>query len=980
MDLAEDSIRFLISKKIAQLLKLVNHLSSQIADQKYAIEQYNKNFESEIGSLAQQIQNRIDESANGVMNSETIEETKKVYEPKYKNLLDINEADTVDFQSQLTEVEVSVKHQCKIAMDEINKITEMLNSQLNNFEHSFQSNKSDLDKRISRANNRHEQEIQAVEIESQNQLKSIEQQTGRKLDDLDRDFNRSLNDLKQKFGGIITSSTNSLPLKDPMIKNQVDIIDIKEIISSKKTEVEFFISNTSAILKETKKKSALLAKHYMNMGKSHQEELNKIKSQIESEEIQNQNTSQCIQDETKTRLEDYQKKIEELQLQLQKNKEEHSIIMNDERKSLQKQAKSWNVDEQSFQNNLKAELGNVINNHKFVEENIIKKISCIEQNIKDLGINIEKTQKELIQSKKDAQSEESLLSTQLTGVFSNSEMEFEKKEEEIRKKINEEIEKAKNSQEILNAKQQVKVLELEKQKLLDEYSKESEEKIDYTELDDTLSQLKKDLEEDMKQIKEDEEVFIKALKDQHNNEKNARIRERNHRIESSLDEIRSEYDSNEKIKEELDKYYKEQLRSLEAELNDTPEEEIKLSEKDFDDDEITSVFSEKEKHLAKVTIEKQELIAEWLRQQKEEEDRYLRHLAQIDLLQIDDGDEDKDKFRNEFSIRIHNLNQKIHDLENELAEAQTKQIPQPSSVESVFDKEEQDLRKEYNILKAKCDKALEKALANRDAAWADVKQKMKIIQDKIKKISNAAKRQAKKTEAKISDASEEANEEFESIKNKTKRSLAKMRNDHKHEVHKLNRAHGKAASELNDAINAINDEIIDFDDNPIPNPKKNQYQLEEKIKRNDANFLQEIEMLKAENRCRVVDLEKKISSIKAKMDKYINAITNNEPRDQDNLKIQLLEEQLKIKTQHVLDITNDLKEYKSKLVQQEGVYNSHFGATPQIAVLRPKTAKSCGLSSNRRNKNQRPYSAMTKVRNLSSYMKVRPHNNEYLDQ
>jgi hypothetical protein len=87
-------------------------------------------------------------------------------------------------------------------------------------------------------------------------------------------------------------------------------------------------------------------------------------------------------------------------------------------------------------------------------------------------------------------------------------------------------------------------------------------------------------------------------------------------------------------------------------------------------------------------------------------------------------------------------------------------------------------------------------------------------------------------------------------------------------------------------------------------------------------------------------------------------------RPEDLDVIARLEMTLAMKTNHLMELVGDIDRYKKQIVAQEGVYNSMFGASPAVALLRPQTSLPGGVR--RHQKPQRPQTASPVLRSLST--------------
>jgi hypothetical protein len=111
------------------------------------------------------------------------------------------------------------------------------------------------------------------------------------------------------------------------------------------------------------------------------------------------------------------------------------------------------------------------------------------------------------------------------------------------------------------------------------------------------------------------------------------------------------------------------------------------------------------------------------------------------------------------------------------------------------------------------------------------------------------------------------------------------------------------------------------------------------------------------------ELEERVRALKERFAMVQMDCEENSSRSEDIDLIERLEKTLELKTTHLRELTHDIQEYKRQIVSQEDVYNMRFGATPNVAVLRPQTAQvGRGRTKTSKSQIQRPFSAATGTR------------------
>ena len=173
-------------------------------------------------------------------------------------------------------------------------------------------------------------------------------------------------------------------------------------------------------------------------------------------------------------------------------------------------------------------------------------------------------------------------------------------------------------------------------------------------------------------------------------------------------------------------------------------------------------------------------------------------------------------------------------------------------------------------------------------------------------------------------------------------------------------------SEIEKFTNESNQQETEF--------KKN---FENDVQSKESNINQELEHLHAENDKKAQELDDQYDQILQKIEQFKLDIINQKSRDEELLIIERLELQLSIKDQHIKDLNDDISDCKKKIIQQEDVYNSHFGMQPSVAVFRPTTAVvPIPINLRLKQQQQRPGSAAVKVRPMSKFLKNKTKKND----
>jgi len=240
----DDSLLFLVSKKLSQLIKLITHLDFTIAEE---IE-----HENYMGMLVSQELWSIRTKACGIYNnlSETVsnlrtnaDNTNKILLHKQSSDLRNNfESSIVSIQSEMTEFEAMIKRRIRNMKVGLLNITSMIDEQSRNLGRVFDNNIQDMCNNRSKKYEDHLKDVAEVEIQLGDKMQALQEQTQIQFHELDNEFAKTLAGLKQSFKkiGSVNLFENQFTHFQVPVKN-VDIVrmekDIEKIVSSIKISI-----------------------------------------------------------------------------------------------------------------------------------------------------------------------------------------------------------------------------------------------------------------------------------------------------------------------------------------------------------------------------------------------------------------------------------------------------------------------------------------------------------------------------------------------------------------------------------------------------------------------------------------------------------------------------------------------------------------------------------------------------------------------
>lgn len=985
--LDEDSIRFLVCKKIAQLVKLINHLNTQIADTQNEVDCTTAQFEKAINLLLKNHINSLND-ANDLL-KQIGEESENSYKTKYKEKYDQiyseYEKILVSCQSDLTELTISISHDLSKITSYINSVDSDLETYLKQLDQIIEHSKSQYTGQIEKINKSYKEEILLLDDESKEKLNILQEQTSKKLDMLDRDFNRSLNDLKAKFGQINSSNSIKIENEENFKKIQNDHNELKKNITATKDEAAFFISNTKAVLREQINKKKKISEELKRMIENQNNELKEAKDSIElnlkniNEEYEKaKNDFENRQKEMTENLEDLQKKFLNLtKSDLEEIQEQQLLFRLSSRKSSESMTTMLNDIAQQIQ-----EKKELIDKNKNSKENLFNQLNKDTQNLLN---QIQEKNEELSKIKEVHESERLILSKSQKSAIDDLKSIHQKEIEKLREKINKKFENTEINKKIEENRNIFNSLCFEKAQLLNKNDDDEDPEI--SELKEKyemeLKNLENELLDEYESICNEEKILIEACSESHRNEMFETNTSIAQKYDKHLQSIRESFNKRDfKAEDEkINKDYENQLNQLENQYEQIQNDNkfIPKHEKvDDRSDEIDSLTKEKNDKKDKIENEKNLIINEFLKQQKIEEDDYLRRMAEINynsnILQNNHSNE-YEKIRNQYHFQIQKMNIRIKELETELDSLRNK-ILDVEKISSDFDINEKKLRDSLNELRAKSDIKISKTIYKADVKKSDVLKKIENFQKKFNRISSLAKQHTEQASIMLKDAEEKAQEESKNLQQRVAHAISKLIKHFTKEKDKKNKKFTSKSEELKKLINDQKSEIDAFTNESTQKENELKTNYENEIQSNESNSKKELDNLHAENDKKAQELDDKYDEILTKIEQFKLDIINQKSRDEELLIIERLERQLSIKDQHIKDINDDISDCKSKIISQEVVYNSHFGIQPSVAVFRPTTAVVPIPINLRLKQQQRPVSAATKMRPMSSLLKNKSKKND----
>ncbi|OHT15634.1 hypothetical protein TRFO_14002 [Tritrichomonas foetus] len=966
----EDSFKFLICKKIAQLVKLINHLSLQIAERQHEIESETQLFENEYNENIKKCEEEINFIRNSfnLIEEDCINDMKKRFDHQYNQTFEDFENLSVSAQSEIKETEVSIQHSVAKFTEIIQIINQNIDSNLKQLDELIESKKQEFQRQVIQLNDQHQKELILLDKESDEKLNQLESQTSKKLDALDRDFNRSLSNLKLKFGQTETTILNNPSEKVHFQQIFENLEKVKKSVMNSKEEIVFLISNTKAILNEQiarKNKFCEDLKNEEKLGDDQNAQKHIENSNEEDQKYQEfMKASQIKMKELSDLLFSRQKEFNDL---IESNKEEIESQKLLNNLSEKKKNDTFDAIQTENEQEIFQKTQDIDNQKKKFQDSSEK----IQNDIQNLLNDIQTQQDEFRKVTETHEKEKILLINSQNSAIDDLKKLYQEEIDSLNERNRKAFEKLNTNKLIEENRQIYNELCSQRAELCNE-----RDFVDDPEVNNLRNQfiseklkIQEELENEIKKATEEEKDRLENVLENHRKT----VFELNTKIAENYDQRlwkEKEYFKNKDYEIEINESYRLKVEYLENQLNQEDQNTSKNTTKNVENlenvglggESVESLEKAKKANLERIEAEKKMIIDDFISQQKEEEDHYLRRLADINYIQ---PKSEFDQIRNEFQTRIKKHELVLLDLQNQFNGFQSKDghLNDYDKVKATFDYEENELRNALNKNRAECNILIQKELQTTKKMKDQITSEIKDFINKVKKVASAAKRHNQHSTVAIEDANNKNKEELDTLQKKVASAITRLVKHYSKKKEKMIKKHQKLTNHLNQEIEALSSQIKSFETDQIPNSKLEKDRLDKKSQDTEANIIQELEMLRANCEKKLNDLEIQIQDMNDHLLQLKTDIENHKSREDELNIIERLETQLKIKEQHIKDMTQDISDYKKRLVQQEGVYNSHFGVTPAVAVLRPSTA-AIPIPINKRMK-QRPGSAAVTIRSTS---------------
>lgn len=579
-----------------------------------------------------------------------------------------------------------------------------------------------------------------------------------------------------------------------------------------------------------------------------------------------------------------------------------------------------------------------------------KTVSFEDQQIENIKTQIEKLNEKY-------KKEVTLINSELNEKTKNFEKESQQKFEELEKNFKNSIQQLKlssNQSDEANTKKSLNEMKIQLNQIkttIEDLKEEFQFKLQIQNLKESFKQenddLTKKLEKDLINTKKQCKLMITSVSDTHRNEIFIKNNEIARIYDSEIKKIRQQNQQND-YEKEINLFYEKKIDELEKELNTTIENtssSLLVNSNDNDDiDKLNKVIQKlnklKIKKIENINRERNEINDLFLSQKEKEISRHLQKMSDDKTIiseKYNELNEELNKIKNEFHSQFEKLDSSIKELQNLLEKEKLKQSTDLIEINATFDRNEKELRTVYLKLKNYSEKLNSHKNTIHENKEEIIHQQMNEMNEKINKLKQTIQNKSAEKSYLIEESTKNAKNKRIEIQEKAKKQKNQLEKSHKDTINKLQSNH---TEKVNDLFNQISIQKESNKNDQLQNEneiKESPINLNKKLELFEATIINDINKHKAIQKLKIHELDKMIDEMKTKKSFLIVSCNKDTMRKEEHLIIEKLENELFFVEQHLKDLSLDLANYKKKIVSQEGTYNSQFGTTPAVAVLRPKT-------------------------------------------
>ena len=939
MSLAAKAIQFNVSKKAAQLVKVISFFSTQIEERKFQVNFLREKFEANLKICEEKYLKQMDElrEKTGPITNECYSKINAEYATRFRNIVDDYEKFVDNQKLEIGEISDETMHEVTILVAEIMNISKsLLNSQSIFGNSTFQANQK-IDTELK--SDRYKKEIENLEKESREKYEKYEKESQQKLNDLEEKHKKELLEVRKSFSGNTTEFD----------RFNMFLADAKSETMKKKTQHnelnnEYKDLKNTNVFKEMREKANTEINKLKNLMHEIGTKTNKAKENIEKEKENNTKEEEKAKEELSAlkaslefKLNKFKNEINELLTKLEneflQKTEQSRKKLSEMNKEFEELIKQQTEEMNNFKNKLEE-------NEQETRRNLSSKEKLIDETIKYHKMEEDKLERE--KTSVTAKNERELINTKtnMKSALDNARSRYDL----ILSQMRVDMEKlmGKDKQQIIEARNELELAKKRKeeaaknkeQRLL-KYQEETNklEKTNTAFNENMRNELQNKLNNEFHDKQVDADGRINNTLDQNKKSKEEKIDELKKKYDETMNQMREKGFDHSQYDEEL-KNFKTEYDQQQEKLNSIHPP----TNKNFAllDEKITKITNDIGLTLKANQKEREDLIDHYNNEIDNENERYRRTLSrnssgrnreqvkQSLTNSIEQTKKEKQEEQERLMKILQQLNQQflndmvkcdegkiaadnkenINKLENELAAEMQKKQMQIS--EANKQKENEVNKSKFRYESLKCTIESRKAEANQELMDENTK-----FQELLNKV----------------------NGELESLVNKNKEIEATATRNHNNTMEQEN-ASFKYHSEQVKAQIQVDRDALDQKAKDSKSVIKQKMELDEKelnkYKKNRENMNKQ--MISDWNALNEF-YDEKISVLEKKLQDVIDNYNSRPGRQCDIDEIEKLTVKLQIITAELKRNAKDLVEYRKLMVVREKEYNKKFGRQPNIGVL-----------------------------------------------
>ena len=918
------TFKFLVDKKIAQLVKLINHLSGELEDRKYQTEQAQIALNLQISEIENRVQSSIRESTQAILSNES-NSTKQVrlqYETRLKDVQRAQSSAIKAIKSSLTDIEAKVDRETSTIQQIITDILSKLDGEAERMGNSMVELRTQCENRVISMNQEHKDQIRAINADSQQKLDQLQAETSRKLDELERDFNKTLMNLRDGFA----ASTSDVDVVIEKARDAHSITSHVQVsIETWKEEMTTLLERSKQNMKDCKSRVTDVIRVITSDEESRGKEKKLLQQELDESEqrwnSEKEHLNREFEMQAKLRMDRISMAQRELDEVRRIIEEEGKKARDGLKQSVRQQSDDVGRLRQNSRDEIDAEQAKLQLERNEIQREIEQLLTALEE----LRSPIELEEKKLNEAVEMHQKERGNIEVEFC-------LEIEKEHELFATLRGEAITAA--EVENLRIRKEIE----ENSRILEELTKEHDELMTQEEdikslkeeLEAALDDLKTQQEMEMKAIEHDEMLIIAASRSEKERIQSDYRQQLQNEATTAMENIDVSFDMT-----TINDEYEEKMRILTNELELLPEV-VPVVFQELENEEVITRSKE-------IESERQKLIDEYVSQQKLEENRHLREMAAIDFLPRQK--DDTKVCQEQHQLQMEKLKIEESECQSILTGEIEKRKTRENELKRITDDFDLEQKQLENKL-AEAEKRSQISIAAGEESLTVAKQTLiGQIKDLEEKISNAKSKELESNDG-IRDAFSDAEDTLKNIQERHSKSVEKETKLHNCEMEVRVLRHRESLKEWQKSITSQKDANLNALQHNEADSSDSQAKLESFIAQQELQNRQDLEEIKRKGTESLALLDEIITQKTRALNELKEKVEAVGRRTEEITKIDYLENALKLQTTHLTELSKDLVLCKKQMVAQEDVYNSRFG-TPNVAVLRPQTAISTSIPGSR---------------------------------